>query len=75
MVQRGMVWTDAGCARAICYNEVVYPDPHTYDPTRFLGKDGKIDPSVKAPETRIFGSGRRYVYQLHVNQFLKSPLQ
>ena len=44
----------------MCYDETVYPDPHTYDPTRFLDKDGKIDPSVKAPETMIFGTGRRY---------------
>ena len=48
--------------RAICYDEAVYPDPHIYDPTRFLDKDGRIDPSVKAPEARIFGSGRRYEY-------------
>ena len=53
-------WTDVSCVRAICYDESVYPEPHTYDPTRFLDKDGKIDQSVKAPETRIFGSGRRY---------------
>ena len=48
--------------RAICYDEAVYPDPHIYDPTRFLDKDGRIDPSVKAPEARVFGSGRRYEY-------------
>ena len=53
-------WTDVSCVRAICYDESVYPEPHTYDPTRFLDKDGKIDQSVKAPEARIFGSGRRY---------------
>lgn len=45
--------------RAICYDEAVYPDPHTYDPTRFLDKDGRLDSSVKAPESRVFGSGRR----------------
>ena len=38
----------------------MYPDPHTYDPTRFLDKEGKLDPSVKDPEVRVFGSGRRY---------------
>ena len=53
------MYTDANCIRAICYDESVYPDPHTYDPTRFLNKDGKIDPSVKDPEARVFGSGRR----------------
>jgi len=45
--------------RAICYDEKVYPSPDTYDPERFL-KDGKLDPSVKDPEDRIFGTGRRY---------------
>jgi len=44
--------------RAICYDETVYPAPHTYDPERFL-KDGKLDPSVKDPEDRVFGAGRR----------------
>lgn len=55
------------CTRAICYDEAVYPDPHTYDPTRFLDKDGRIDPAAKAPdpEARIFGSGRRYLKCLH----------
>jgi len=37
----------------------VYPDPKTFDPERFLDKDGKIDPTVKDPEARTFGSGRR----------------
>ena len=58
MSHRG--YTDANRIRAMCYDETVYPDPHKYDPTRFLDKDGKIDPSVKAPETMIFGTGRRY---------------
>lgn len=47
------------CTRAIFNDETVYPDPHAYDPTRFLDKDGQIDSSVMAPESRIFGSGRR----------------
>lgn len=46
--------------RAVCYDETVYPTPHVYDPERFL-KDGKLDPSVKDPEDRVFGTGRRYV--------------
>jgi len=44
--------------RAICYDETVYPAPHTYNPERFL-KDGKLDPSMEDPEDRIFGTGRR----------------
>lgn len=50
--------------RGICYDEKVYPDPETFNPGRFLGKDGKIDPSAKDPEVRIFGSGRRWVIYL-----------
>ena len=46
--------------RGICYDNDVYPDPETFNPGRFLAKDGKIDPSVKDPEARVFGSGRRY---------------
>jgi len=44
--------------RAICYDETVYPAPHTYDPERFL-KGGKLNRSVKDPEDRVFGTGRR----------------
>ena len=58
MSHRG--YADANRIRAICYDETVYPDPHKYDPARFLDKEGKIDPSVKAPETMVFGTGRRY---------------
>ena len=45
--------------RALFYDETVYPAPHTYDPERFL-KDGKLDRSVRDPDDRIFGAGRRY---------------
>ena len=52
--------THLACVRAICYDESAYPEPYTYNPARFLDKSGKIDLSVKAPEARVFGSGRRY---------------
>ena len=51
--------TDVKYFRAICYDEVTYPDPQTYNPSRFLDENGRIDPSVKDPEARVFGSGRR----------------
>lgn len=43
---------------AMFYDESTYPMPYTYDPERYL-KDGQLDPSVKDPEERVFGSGRR----------------
>jgi len=43
---------------AIFHDESIYPSPRTYDPERYL-KDGKLDPHVKDPEERVFGSGRR----------------
>ena len=52
-------------SRGICHDEKVYPAPETFNPDRFLGPDGKIDPSVKDPEVRIFGSGRRWVWIYH----------
>jgi cytochrome P450 len=46
--------------RAVCYDESVYPEPHIFNPARFLDKHGNINPFEKAPEDKIFGSGRRY---------------
>lgn len=45
-------------SRAVLHNESTYPEPHMFNPERYL-KDGKLDPSVADPEARIFGSGRR----------------
>ena len=44
--------------RAIFRDELTYPEPHTYNPGRYL-KDGKLDSTVKDPEGVIFGFGRR----------------
>lgn len=53
--------TNTHWIRAVCYNEAVFPSPHTYDPERFLN-DGKLDTSVWDPEESVFGSGRRYSF-------------
>ncbi|KAJ7810955.1 cytochrome P450 [Mycena olivaceomarginata] len=46
----GHVW-------AILHDELAYPDPHAFQPKRFL-LDGKIDPGVRDPQS-AFGFGRR----------------
>lgn len=43
---------------AIFHDPSVYPEPHIFNPERFL-KDGKLDRSVRDPEDRVFGSSRR----------------
>ncbi|KIP12370.1 hypothetical protein PHLGIDRAFT_62263, partial [Phlebiopsis gigantea 11061_1 CR5-6] len=47
----GNVWT-------ILHEEDRYPEPHTFDPRRFLGSDGQLDPNVLDP-TEAFGFSRR----------------
>ena len=55
---RTLITDDERC-RAMFYDESVYPAPYQYDPERYI-KDGKLNPSVKDPEERVFGSSRRY---------------
>ncbi|RPD77315.1 cytochrome P450 [Lentinus tigrinus ALCF2SS1-7] len=43
---------------AILHYEKHYPDPHTFNPARFL-KDGVLDPDVLDPAEAAFGFGRR----------------
>jgi len=43
---------------AVFHDPSVYPEPHIFNPERFL-KDGKLDGSVRDPEDRGFGSSRR----------------
>ncbi|KAF8661202.1 hypothetical protein AX16_001482 [Volvariella volvacea WC 439] len=43
---------------AMTHDENLYPDPFTFNPDRFI-KDGKIDPTIKDPQTIVFGFGRR----------------
>jgi cytochrome P450 len=46
--------------RAMSRDEKDYPEPHIFNPERFL-KGGQIDPSVRSPIDIAFGFGRRQV--------------
>ena len=43
---------------AVFRDPVAYPEPHIFNPERFL-KDGKLDLSAGDPDDRVFGSSRR----------------
>ncbi|KAF9016760.1 cytochrome P450 [Hymenopellis radicata] len=45
-------------AWAMLHNEITYPNPHEFDPDRFMTPDGRLDPLAKDPAP-LFGFGRR----------------
>ncbi|KAJ3545626.1 hypothetical protein NMY22_g2356 [Coprinellus aureogranulatus] len=53
--------------RALLYDPEIYPEPDRFMPERFLSQDGKThDPSVRDPQTIVFGFGRRACPGSHI---------
>lgn len=46
--------------RAMLHNEEDYPEPHLFNPDRYL-KNGTMNPDIRDPSTIAFGFGRRSV--------------
>lgn len=49
--------------RAILHDPEAYPDPHTFNPLRFVRQNARgeleLDPRVRDPDVAAFGMGRR----------------
>ena len=41
------------------HDEEVYHEPNTFNPDRFLTREGTLDPKVPNPEQFVYGFGRR----------------
>ncbi|KAJ3814477.1 cytochrome P450 [Lentinula aff. lateritia] len=51
---------------SILHNEDDYPEPHLFNPSRFLDSNGQIDPAIKDPAFPVFGFGRRVCPGKHI---------
>ncbi|KAJ7252453.1 cytochrome P450 [Mycena rebaudengoi] len=51
---------------AMLYDEIAYPDPHKFNPDRFL-LNGRLNPAVRDPSL-VFGFGRRVCPGRHMAQ-------
>ncbi|KAJ7231653.1 cytochrome P450 [Mycena rebaudengoi] len=56
-----------GSTWAILHDGLLYPDPYTFKPERFL-LDGKLNPAVKDPDCAAFGFGRRICPGRHMGR-------
>ena len=54
--------------RAILHDEKKYPNPDTFDPTRYLKPDGQLNPEAPVPAEAAFGYGRRICPGRHFAQ-------
>ena len=46
-------------SRSVLHDKDRYPDPHTFNPSRFLTADGQLDLNAPDPAEASFGFGRR----------------
>ncbi|KIK66026.1 hypothetical protein GYMLUDRAFT_82433 [Collybiopsis luxurians FD-317 M1] len=51
---------------SIMHNEEDYPEPHLFNPSRFLDPEGKLNPKIKDPASAAFGFGRRVCPGKHI---------
>ncbi len=51
------------------HNEITYPNPHEFEPDRFMTPDGRLDPLAKDPAP-LFGFGRRYLFLAYTVLFV-----
>ena len=59
MLSFKLIFAQLRTCRAILHDPLRYPDPDTFNPSRFLTLEGKLDRSVPDLAQFAFGFGRR----------------